>query len=59
MNIDKTPFTLRITSNIYEKIRIIAFINRRSMNSQIETFLEQCIKDYESQHGSIRIQEEK
>ena len=43
----KKVFNLRITDAMYEKLKVIADAEKRSLNSQLEYFLEKCIKDYE------------
>jgi hypothetical protein len=58
MTLDKTRFTLRLDDNILEKIKIISEQNRRSVNAQIEYFLEQCVIEYEKQNGVIKISNE-
>jgi hypothetical protein len=44
---DKIQFTLRLDSNIYNKIKSISEVERRSLNSQIEYLLEKCIQEYD------------
>lgn len=44
---DKIQFTLRLDSNIYNKIKGISEVERRSLNSQIEYLLEKSVKEYE------------
>ena len=46
-------FTMRMQQGNYDKIRVIAAINKRSIAMQIEYLLEQCIADYEAKHGAI------
>ncbi|NLK87799.1 MAG: Arc family DNA-binding protein [Clostridiaceae bacterium] len=59
MTIDKTRFTLRLDEQIYNKIKVISELDRRSINAQIEFFLEQSIEEYEKQHGKIDTDPEK
>ena len=49
------PTMLRLPSNIHEKIKKLAVLERRSMNMQIEHALEKYISDYEKTNGSIVI----
>ena len=48
---------LRLPEDIYEKIRYLAFVERRSVNMQIEHALSKYIADYENQHGPIQLPE--
>ena len=50
----KRPTMLRLPEEIYEKVRYLAFIERRSINMQIEHALSKYIDDYEKQHGPIQ-----
>ena len=49
----KRVFTMRMQPENFDKIRVIAAINKRSAAMQIEHLIEQCISDYESQYGQI------
>ena len=42
---------------IFTKIRYLAFVERRSVNGQIEHALYKYIKDYEKRYGPIQIPE--
>lgn len=53
MATDKRVFTLRMAESNYEKIKIIAERNKRSIAMQIEFLVEQHISDYENKHGKI------
>ena len=55
MATDKRQFTMRMQPENYDKIRVIAAINKRSIAMQIEFLLEQCIADYEAKHGRINL----
>ena len=55
MATEKRPTMLRLPEDIYEKIRYLAFIERRSVNMQIEYALSKYIADYENQFGPIQI----
>ena len=54
MATEKRPTMLRLPEDIYEKIRYLAFVERRSVNMQIEHALSKYIADYENQHGPIQ-----
>lgn len=47
------PF--RIDEILYEKIKIIAENNYRSVNAELELLVEKLVKDYETQNGDIKI----
>lgn len=59
MATDKRQFTMRMQQENFDKIRVIAALNKRSMAMQIEYLLEQCISDYESAHGEINLLSDK
>ena len=55
MATEKRPTMLRLPEEIYEKTRYLAFVERRSVNMQIEHALSKYILDYEKEHGTIQI----
>ncbi len=57
MATEKRPTMLRLPQEIYEKIRYLAFVERRSINMQIEHALSRYISDYEKQYGPIQLPE--
>lgn len=46
---------LRLPDELYEKVRYLAFVERRSVNMQIEHALMAYVSAYESQHGPIKV----
>lgn len=50
-----SPFSLRISEELLEKIKFIASNNKRSANKEIEFILENAVKGYEKQNGEISI----
>lgn len=58
MATDKRPTMLRLPQETYEKVRYLAFVERRSINMQIEHALETYISEYERSHGLIHIPSE-
>lgn len=50
------PFSLRISEELREKIKVIAEIHKRSMNREIEYVMEEYVKDYEREHGVIEVE---
>ena len=55
MATDKRQFTMRMQPENFDKIRVIAALNKRSMAMQIEYLLEKCIAEYEAAHGKISL----
>ena len=55
MATDKKPTMLRLTEDMYEKVRFLAYMEHRSINAQIEHALSCYISEYEKQHGAILI----
>ena len=52
---DKRQFTLRVQDDVYEKMRYLAYVERRSVAMEIEHAMQEYISRYESLHGSIQI----
>ncbi len=48
-----TPFSLRISEELLDKIKQVAAANKRSANKEIEYALEQYVKAYEAEHGEV------
>ena len=57
MATDKRQFTLRVMDDTYEKIRFLAYAERRSIAMEIETAMLAYIADYEKRHGPIQLPE--
>ncbi len=57
MATDKRQFTLRIQEDTYEKMRFLAYAERRSIAMEIETAMLAYIADYENKHGPIQLPE--
>lgn len=53
----KRQFTLRIQENTYEKMRYLAYAERRSMAMEIETAMIAYITAYEEKYGPILLPE--
>lgn len=47
MTTNKRAFTMRMQAENFEKIKIIAECNKRSIAMQIEYLIENCIEQYE------------
>ena len=53
MATNKRAFTMRMQAENFEKIKIIAECNKCSIAMQIEYLIENCIEQYEKEHGEI------
>lgn len=53
MATNKRVFTMRMQPENYDKVRVLAAINKRSVAMQIEYLIEKSINEYESMHGEI------
>lgn len=56
MATDKRQFTLRMQDETYEKVRYLAYVDRRSIAMEIEHIINQYASQYEAEHGPIPIQ---
>ena len=52
---NKIVFSFRINEQLYEKLRKIAEKNRRSINSQMELYVAECLENYERDNGEISV----
>lgn len=50
-----TPFSLRVSEELLDKVKQLAAAHKRSANKEIEFALEQYVSAYEQEHGSIRL----
>ena len=46
---------VRVEEEAWEKLRIIASINKRSINKEIEYLIDQRRREYEEKYGEIEI----
>lgn len=53
----KRQFTLRVQDDTFEKVRYLAYHDRRSVAMEIEHILLEYIKEFESKNGEIPVQE--
>ena len=49
---------IRINEVVYAKVKVIALLENRNTNSQIEYFLKQGVENYEREHGPVQVPEE-
>ncbi len=47
--------SIRITSEMLDKLHVVADYEGRSANSQILILIRDCIEEYEAKHGEIKI----
>lgn len=50
------PFSLRVSEELIEKIKIIAKNHKRSTNKEMEFILENYVEDYENERGKIKLE---
>lgn len=50
-----TPFSLRVSEELLDKMKRIAAAYKRSANKEIEFALEQYVAVYEKEHGSVSL----
>ena len=53
MATDKRQFTMRMEDETFEKLRFLAFVDRRSIAMEIEFIVMEYIDAYESKNGEI------
>lgn len=51
----KKGYALRVDEQAFEKLKVISNVNHRSVNSQIEVLIENCISEYERENGKILV----
>lgn len=51
-------FTLRLEENSHKKLKHIAKIENRSLNSQIQNLVNKCITNFEKENGKINLDED-
>lgn len=52
---DRIATQLRVNETVYKKIKYIANLENRNVNSQIEYFLKKSVDAYEREHGIIEL----
>lgn len=55
MKSDKIATTIRIDINTWDKFKVIASINRRSTNAELEYIITTIVKSYENENGTIEL----
>lgn len=55
MAVQRKNFTLRVESELLEKMRYVAEKDKRSLNSMLEVAIEQIVNNYETQYGPINV----
>lgn len=54
---NRKVYTLRIKPETYERVRFLAYIERRSIAQEIENILSEYADAYEKDHGPIPLPE--
>ena len=52
---NRVQMQLRINEELHAKLKVIAELEHRYLNGQIEYFLAQCVKEYEQENAPIKI----
>ena len=50
-----SPFSLRVSEELIEKVRYLAIKNKRSTNKQMEYIIELFIENWEKENGKIEV----
>ena len=50
-----TPFSLRVSEELLDKVKVIAAENKHSTNKEIEFVLEQYVREYEAKNSEIKL----
>ena len=50
---NQKPYSLRVDEQAFEKLRIVAKENNRSINAKIEYLIKQCVNAHEKQYGMM------
>ena len=56
MGIQTNPYSLRLETVTMAKLKVVAKINVRSVNKEIEMIAQQHIADYEKKNGPIVVE---
>ncbi len=54
-NPDLTHLSIRLRPEIHDKFKYVSAYEGRSMSKQILYLVNQCIRDFEKQHGPIEL----
>ena len=52
---DRKTTQLRVNQTLYKKTKIIAVLENRNTNSQIEYFIRKGVEAYEAEHGEVSL----
>ena len=58
MATNKIQTGIRFEPELLYKISKVAKENKRSLNAQLEFLAQNCVKEYESENGEIKVSEE-
>jgi len=53
MNEYKKSYLLRVNEEVFDKFKVVAASNFRSVNAQIEALIVACVSEHEAKHGEI------
>ena len=49
------PYPLRVEKQLFEKFKVVAAENGRSVNKEIEMLIKQAVASYERENGEIAL----
>ena len=58
MGVQETPYSLRLSHEVMQKIRVLAARDKRSVNMQLCVAVEYYLEQYEKEHGTIPVEQE-
>ena len=58
MATNKVQTGIRFEPELLYKIACVARENKRSLNAQLEFLAQQCVKEFEAEHGPIPVDED-
>lgn len=53
----KIHLSIRMNSELHDKFQYVAAYEGRSMSGQVLYLLNQCVRDFEAEHGPIALEE--
>lgn len=59
MATNKIQTGIRFEPELLYKITCVARENKRSLNAQLEFLAQNCVREYEAEHGAIPVDDEK
>ncbi len=57
MKKEKVHLSIRMDANLHDRFQYVAGAEGRTMSGQILYLIQKCIRDFEKEHGSIRVED--